>query len=239
MKRASVFIVLACGILISTTAFANNHTNKNLDLSPDVDPKLSSALRAYEHRNFKKALKLLSPIAKRGESEAQFILGRIYTLGLGTKRDTTKAKRWYRKAAKQGHPPAQYYLASILKRKEDGKRNRKAVALLHKAAKGGYAPAQSSLAEEYIYGDVLKPSFSMWYYWVRKSAYQGYSYARFQLSTAYYWGSRAPKDPVLALMWGILAAKSGSPTRKSWVDLVSKRMTPKQIKEAKRLAGFW
>ena len=174
MKRTSVFIVLVCGLLFGTPAIADRHTEF------DVDPKLGTALLAYEHRDYKKALSLLTPVAKRGEPEAQFIVGRIYALGLGTKKDNNGAEGWYRKAAKQGHPRAQYRLAMILDLKKK-KHYGEAFAFLHEAAKGGHARAQYWLAQNYISGSEVTQSVSMWLYWVRKSAYQGDRYAYRQL----------------------------------------------------------
>jgi len=40
-------------------------------------------------------------------------------------------------------------------------------------------------------------------------------------------------------MWTILAEKSGHPGAKSWNVIISERITPKQIREAKRLAKLW
>ena len=44
--------------------------------------------------------------ARRGESEAQYRLGASYEFGGGAARDIELAKRWYRKAADQGHKKA-------------------------------------------------------------------------------------------------------------------------------------
>lgn len=238
MKRTGVFIVLACGILFSATAFADNHTNKKLDLSPGADPKLGAALLAYEHRDFKKARSLLTPVATRGEVQAQFILGRIYALGLATKKDANEAEKWYRKAAEQGHTRAQFRLAMILDSKKQ-KRYKESLALLRKAAKAGHARAQFWLATKYTFYNEAPHSVAMWRYWVRKSAYQGDSYARMDLAQNYFVGIKLPKDPVLALMWTILAAKSGHPGANTWNEIITERITPKQIREAKRLVKLW
>lgn len=53
------------------------------------------------------ALKEWRPLAERGNAEAQYYLGFIYSRGLGVPQDDAEAVRWYRKAAQQGHASAQ------------------------------------------------------------------------------------------------------------------------------------
>lgn len=45
--------------------------------------------------------------AQQGEREAQFRLGMMYGLGLGTAQSYPEALAWYRRAAEQGEPRAQ------------------------------------------------------------------------------------------------------------------------------------
>jgi len=55
---------------------------------------------------FKSALKA----AEQGHSNAQFLVGELYSAGQGTPQDETEATKWYRKAAEQGHRQTQRYL---------------------------------------------------------------------------------------------------------------------------------
>lgn len=67
-----------------------------------------------------KALNLISKAAGNGLVNSQYLLGRLYHAGREgvVTADMAKAEQWYLKAAKQGHPDAQYYLAVILSEEE-------------------------------------------------------------------------------------------------------------------------
>mmetsp|Transcript_17400 Transcript_17400/g.38487 ORF Transcript_17400/g.38487 Transcript_17400/m.38487 type:complete len:414 (-) Transcript_17400:219-1460(-) len=59
----------------------------------------------------KGAIGALKKHAKKGAAWAQFKLGYYLDTGECISQSDTEAKRWYEKAAKQGHPRAAYYLA--------------------------------------------------------------------------------------------------------------------------------
>src|SRR6266496_4967168 len=48
--------------------------------------------------------------AERGDAEAQFNLGMMYSTGLGIEKDDSAAFRWNQKAAEQGHKEAEFIL---------------------------------------------------------------------------------------------------------------------------------
>src|SRR5512146_726423 len=58
-------------------------------------------------------LKALQARAARGEVEAQYALGELYSAGRGVERDGIVAAEWYRRAAVQGHARAQCCLAKM------------------------------------------------------------------------------------------------------------------------------
>ena len=49
-------------------------------------------------------------LAKEGQADAQFHLGRMYYFGEGVPQDYKEAEKWFRKSAEQGHARAQYNL---------------------------------------------------------------------------------------------------------------------------------
>lgn len=51
--------------------------------------------------------------AQPGLAEAQFALGRMYALGRGVKRDDKTARKWFARAAEQGHGGAREWLQRL------------------------------------------------------------------------------------------------------------------------------
>ena len=62
----------------------------------------------------KEAIGALKKHAKKGAAWAQFILGDCYEFGQRVSQSDYEAKRWYEKAAKQGHPRALYSWRSFI-----------------------------------------------------------------------------------------------------------------------------
>ncbi len=65
---------------------------------------------AHSRGDYTTALRLFRPLADRGHTSAQFLLGGMYALGQGVPQSYAEAVAWYRKAADQGDPKAQSYL---------------------------------------------------------------------------------------------------------------------------------
>jgi TPR repeat protein len=68
---------------------------------------------AYQKGDYATALRLLRPLAERGEPEAQVKLGFMYGLGQGVPRDHRAQVMWLRKAAEQGLDEAQFKLGLL------------------------------------------------------------------------------------------------------------------------------
>ena len=107
---------------------------------------------AYNAKNYSRALKEITPLAKAGDAEAQHLLGLMYYMGRGVSRDFAQALIWHRKAAEQGKADAQYVVGAMYY-------TGNAVAIDHKmavywfrrAAEKGHAEAQHALGLMYRY----------------------------------------------------------------------------------------
>jgi TPR repeat protein len=82
-----------------------------VSLSAGAD--LDSARRAYEQKDYATALKELTPLAEKGNADAQLILGKMYWMGQGVLKDPDQAMKWFKASALQGNADAQFYLGSI------------------------------------------------------------------------------------------------------------------------------
>lgn len=83
--------VLTLMILPAAGAFAQTPNND-----------LQEGLRAYAQRNYAVALRHWGPAAQRGDTAAQYNIGRLYARGEGVPRDYAEAYKWFTLAAAGG-----------------------------------------------------------------------------------------------------------------------------------------
>jgi TPR repeat protein len=67
-------------------------------------------LTAHESGDYATALRSWKPLAKQGNTDAQFLLGAMYDNGQGVPQNYKTAVKWYTLAAKQGDALAQFNL---------------------------------------------------------------------------------------------------------------------------------
>ena len=73
---------------------------------------LASAKQAYQQKNYDAAFKQLTPLAEKGDAEAQFLLGKMYWKGDGVLKDNDAAMKWFKASAGQGNRDAQFFTGS-------------------------------------------------------------------------------------------------------------------------------
>lgn len=70
----------------------------------------SASMRKYRETNYQNTVQIMAA-AETGNVEAQYLLGKMYDRGgLGVPENKVEALKWYRAAANQGCPDAQYEL---------------------------------------------------------------------------------------------------------------------------------
>ncbi len=77
-------------------------------------PELSEAFEAFNDQDYSRAFQLFKEFAEQGDVAAQNNVGVLCETGTGIYRGDGPATIWFRKAADQGLPNAQWNLASIL-----------------------------------------------------------------------------------------------------------------------------
>jgi uncharacterized protein len=123
------------------------------DLSGDMDFELSSAIAAFEGKNFSRAASLLSPLAEEGSAEAQYRLAIMSQGGLGMVVNELMAYKYMKSAAEAGHAMAQHGLGFMYLEGECVEQNlEKAIEWFRKAAEQGLAGSQTTLAMLYEEG---------------------------------------------------------------------------------------
>ncbi len=130
---------------------------------------LASAKRAYERKDYATALKQLTPLADKGNADAQYLLGKMYWMGEGVLKDTDRAVKLFKASGAQGNAEAQFYLGSfyLLPHRDIAE----GVKWLRLAAEQGNQDAQWLLGKAYLQGDKELPRDPVLaYMWLRLAA---------------------------------------------------------------------
>ncbi|MEW8431847.1 MAG: sel1 repeat family protein, partial [gamma proteobacterium symbiont of Ctena orbiculata] len=80
------------------------------DSTSEMEFELSSGVAAFEGKNFSRAATLLSPLAEKGNTEAQYRMAIMAQGGLGMVVNELMAYKYMKAAAEAGHPMAQHGL---------------------------------------------------------------------------------------------------------------------------------
>jgi uncharacterized protein len=87
--------------------------------------------------------------------------------GYGIEQDQKQAAYWYRKAAEQGHPEAQYNLGRLYATGAGVPRDQdEALRWVRAAASQGYAPAQARFGLRYATGSGIPQDHRLAYFWL-------------------------------------------------------------------------
>ena len=109
---------------------------------------------AWARGDFKKAMRLLKPLAESGQPIAEHRVGVMYMLGQGVEKDSAEAIKWFSKAADQGQGESQHSLG-LRYLWGDGvdKEPDKAAAWFTAAANQGIPDSATWLADMYWTGN--------------------------------------------------------------------------------------
>lgn len=134
--NATVFFMRIVLILLVMIVFAGP-ARANSD-----DTAFRSGLSAFNSGHYARALMEWEPLAAAGDARAQESLGYMYYGGRGVRRDSRKAAAFFYRAAIQGEPTAQLFLA-IMHFKADGVAYNAPLAMMWSelAMSGGQADA--------------------------------------------------------------------------------------------------
>lgn len=125
-----------------------------LGLAPHVPSAagLAEGVAAYNERNDAVALREIAPLARAGNAEAEHVLGLMYYMGRGVRRDRAEAFRWHYKAALQGVPAAAYMVGAMYYTGNAVPKDpARALSWFRKASGQGYPDAQYALGLMYRY----------------------------------------------------------------------------------------
>lgn len=145
--------------------------------------ELSDGIAAVRKKDYYNAVRLLMPLAKAGNAQAQLEVGDLYYHGHGVKESDQEALRWYEQAARQGLAQAQFqagnmYAYGLGVDAGDADADRKAALLYFEAARQGHRDAQYGLAILILAGKGIERDDAEAYKWMKRAADQGHEDAR-------------------------------------------------------------
>ncbi len=165
---------------------------------------MRDALNFLRHDDYASALPHLSEAAKEGRTSAQVLLAQLYLEGKFGKPEPRKAAEWFKKAAVAN--PRSGSFAAI---------------------------AQSDLANLYWDGVGVKMSKKKAVELYQKAARNGNGRSQGVVAGFYYHGNGVKKDIVQSLKWTLIAAANRNSKSKAALEIFAKKVTPKQIAEAR------
>ncbi len=135
---------------------------------------MQEGMLAYQEGEYRQALQIWLPVARKGDAKAQYLVSELYIKGIEIEQNHPEALLWLEKSAKQGYPPAQSKLGD---RYAYGyaveKSDRLAVEWWKRAAEQGVLEAQFNLANMYATGRGIEKSPEKARFWYQKVAEKG------------------------------------------------------------------
>lgn len=136
------------------------------------DVNFSSGMAAFAAKQFSRAMQFLSPLADKGNLEAQHRLAIMYQNGLGVVRNEQLAFEWMLKAAQQGHALAQHGIGFMYMEGDCVEKNaQEAVKWFSLAAEQGLAGSQTTLALMYAEGHGVEKNPALAKKWYARAGF--------------------------------------------------------------------
>ena len=136
------------------------------------------------------------------DPQFQYILGEIYSEGLGVEEDNNEAIRWYEKSANHGNSNGEYGLGILYYLGEGIEQDyKKAMEWLRKSAEQGNDNAEWFIGQMYYSGEGVEQDYKKAMEWLRKSAEKGNDNADWIIGLMYYSGEGVEQDYKKAMEW--------------------------------------
>lgn len=177
---------------------------------PDPFAWYTEVLEGIANEVVSDAFDQVEPRARIGDHNAQFLLGKLYEIGLGVPQDDELAVEWYRRAI-EGDVPAAYNSLGVLVALGRGTPADavRSFELYETAARLGLAEGQFNLGYRYEVGKGTEQSYELAVHWYEKAARGGHLKARFNLGNFYWYGRGVKQSASKARTHWEIAAEAG------------------------------
>jgi uncharacterized protein len=206
---------------------------------PSAADDFANAKQAFEAKHYAKAIRLLRPMAEKGDPRAQHLLGYAHMLGRGVKRGNQQAQYWLMKAAAQDYTPAIGLLGRLLIGID--RSPTRGLPLMKIAIRRGDPATQAALGGFYLIG---YPGFPVNMEESKRllllAADQKYKEVYLGLAWwhATHSGGKKP-DYIEVLKWVIVDTRIGTGLVKVYRERALEHLNKAQVAEAKRRAAAW
>jgi TPR repeat protein len=148
---------------------------------------LQDGISAVNRKDYPDAIRLLDPLARAGNAQAQLHIGLLHFHGHGVRESDAQARQWFERAARQGLAQAQFQLGNmyaygLADLPEDADAYRLAAQWYFEAARQGLADAQYSLGILFLTGSGVQQSQDEAVKWIGRAAEQGHADAKAYLA---------------------------------------------------------
>ena len=182
------------------------------------------------------AIRQTELLAKGGDADAQYTMGRLYRDGPLLIPDWGNAAYWFEKAARQGNDAAQYALGKLLLSNDAEVCNPEAgLQWLETAAQNGNSYAAYRLGKEYLRGKVVDKNSEKATQFFQLVAGDGNMYAQYMLAKLYLAGDGVAADKDAALYWMQAAADQGHIYAQKFIDCWDSLKLPSVMVSVTRL----
>ncbi len=188
----------------------------------------------------------LRKAAVQGDLNAQFSVGQDYLDGNGVERQLpvnerlSKAARWFRRAAENGHAASQYRLATLYELGQGAPKDTAELIIWYeRAAERGHVKSMHNLAVLSITGNGKSANYLTAAKWFATAAQHGLRDSQYNLGILHERGLGVEKDAVKAYQWFALAAQRGDAHAAQKRDDVARTLTETERMTAERALSGW
>jgi tetratricopeptide (TPR) repeat protein len=165
----------------------------------------------------------LTTLAKRGDAEAQYLLGKAYLEGREVPRDPSEGIRWLRHASGQGHAEARFVLATLYREGRGTPQNLPAAArLLSENVADRHLPSEVALAEMYAAGEGVARDDALAVKLLDDAAWRNYPEAQARLGERFYHGRGVPQDRRRAWLLLMLSGDAIRPEGRAMLEEIDR-----------------